>query len=122
MVNVSTYVDNNTPFLRVDDVKNIKGDLKQRTVTVNGEAYFKKYVNKKDETKTDTRLIVPVNLQGKDYLINVNKIANERLIGILGPETSDWVGARLALMIAGTNMPYILLDVVEKPPGGIFSA
>jgi len=118
MVDASKYVDNNVPYLRVEDVKNIKGDLNARSVVITGEAYFKDFENKREPGKIDNRLILPVKLHGKAYLISVNKIANERLVSVLGGETGDWVGAKLALMVAGTSMPYIILDVIEKPVKG----
>lgn len=115
MVDASKYVDNRIPFLKVDDVKNIKGDLMDRSVIVTGEADYREFTDRQNPDQKVEKLVVPVKLKTVDYLLVLNKKANARMIEVLGTETKSWVGARLGLMLAGTGMPYIMIDVLEKP-------
>jgi hypothetical protein len=117
MVDASKYIDNRIPFLKVDDVKNIKGDLMDRSVIVTGEADYREFSDRQNPDLKIEKLVVPVNLKSTEYLLVLNKKANARMIEVLGAETKEWVNARLGLMVAGTGMPYIMIDVLEKPGG-----
>ena len=117
MVDASKYIDDRIPFLKVDDVKNIKGDLWDRSVVVTGEAYFKEFSDRNNPELKIDKLVVPVKTaDNNEKLLVLNKRANARMVEVLGAETKNWIGARLGLMIAGTGMPYIMIDVLEKPP------
>lgn len=115
MVDATQYVDDRIPFLRVEDVKNIKGDLKERSGVITDEAYFMDFKDREDPSKMRSKLVVPLDVKGKPYLLVLNVKSNSRLVEVMGGETKDWVGARLSFTIAGTTFPSIMVDVMERP-------
>jgi len=114
MVDTTHYVSESVPFMKVEDVNKIKGDLKERSVVVSDEAYFKEFTDKTTKEQY-IKLLVPIKYRDNDYLLSLNKKANQRLIEVLGGNSLDWVGARLTLLVVGGGIPYIMVDVLEKP-------
>ncbi len=115
MVDATKYVDDRIPFLRVEDVKDIKGDLRERSGVIIGEGYFMDFKDRVDPTKAKSKLVVPVDVKEKRHLLVLNFKSNQRLIEVLGGDTEKWVGARIIFSIAGTTFPSIMVDVLEKP-------
>jgi hypothetical protein len=115
MVDATKYVDDRIPFLRVEDVKNIKGDLRERSGLVVGEGYFKDFKDREDPTKSKSKLVIPVELKEKMFLLVLNLKSNQRMVEVLGGDTLGWVGSRISFSIAGTTFPSIMVDVLEKP-------
>jgi hypothetical protein len=115
MVDATKYIDNRIPFLRVEDIKNIRGDLRERCGVVTGEGGFQEFKDRENPMKSKSKLVIPIDFKEKPYLLILNLKSNQRMVEVLGGETSLWVGAKISFTIAGTNMPSIMVDVLEKP-------
>ena len=122
MVNTQDFVSKENNFITVEEIQQCK-TLEDKRVIVIADAYFEEYP---DKVKTDgtimkasKKLIVPVSNKGKNRLLRLNKAANSNLINETGSsETSDWIGAKLQLGIAGSGMPYINPTVISLPEKG----
>lgn len=115
MVDASKYAEERIPFLKVEDVNSIKGAINERTAVVTGEAFYRDFKDREDPSKMKQKLVAPIQLKGKDYLLVLNYNSGRRMVEVLGPETSVWVGAKLALIVKGGQFPHIFVDVMEKP-------
>lgn len=116
MVNVSEFKPKpNKKFIDVIDVVNAKS----REAVINGEAEIKDFKALNGEIYK--KLVIPVVFEGKEMKIGVYEAVSDRLGGILGYETKDWIGARLELRLEGskgTKGPYVNVYVIS---GGIKS-
>lgn len=111
MVNVSEFKEApKKPFIEVIDVVNAKN----KEAIINGEAVIKEF--KAPSGQNYSKLVIPVVFDGREMKVGVYAGVSERLALDLGPETTNWVGARLDVRLEGGKKPYINVYVIK---GGI---
>ena len=115
MVDASKYAEERIPFIKVEDVNSVKGDMKDRAALVTGEAVYRDFKDRVDPNQVKQKLVVPVDFKGKQFLLVLNYASGRRMVEVLGPQTEAWVGAKLALIVKGGQYPHIFVDVLEKP-------
>lgn len=115
MVDASTFTRTNETYLKASD---ITGDAKQRQALITAEAVFHDYTSNDPNNPSYTKLNVPVDYQGKQTILSLNRSTTTVLVNSLGADTKDWIGAILLLSVAGGSKPYINVDVLEKPKRG----
>lgn len=120
-MDISQYADKSKKTLRitVELINNTKEFDKKRAVIV-GEGQMRVLPARNDKQGKPIPekqvLVIPVNFNGEEAEFICNPTNADTLVKKLeSTDTRQWIGTVIQFTVTGIGVPYLLVDVVQKP-------